>query len=223
MTVSSIAAATAATTTATTARSNGVADDFDSFLQLLTTQLKNQNPLEPMDTNEFTNQLVQFSTVEQSVKTNKNLEKLLDLTVSNSGTAMVGYIGKEVVADGAETRLKNGTATWNYELDHPASKASITIRDAAGRIVFNENRALPAGKSTYEWNGRDNKGVQVPAGAYAITIDARDITGKSIKVSTGVKGTVESVDMSGSEPLLGVDGVTVKLSSIREIRLPATP
>ena len=222
MTVSSIAAA-AATTTPATAESKGVADNFDSFLQLLTTQLKNQNPLEPMDTNEFTNQLVQFSSVEQSVKTNTNLEKLLEMTASNSSTAMVGYIGKEVVADGAETRLENGTATWNYELAQPASEAAITIRDAAGRIIFNESRALPAGKSTYEWNGRDNNGVQVPAGAYAITIDTRDATGKPIKVSTGVSGTVKSVDMSGSEPLLSVDGVTVKLSSIREIRQPAIP
>src|SRR6476620_1092951 len=86
---------------------SGIANNFDQFLSLLTTQLKNQSPLDPLDTNQFTAQLVQFAGVEQQLKTNETLTSLLGLNSANTATAAVGFIGSTITADGATTRLSN--------------------------------------------------------------------------------------------------------------------
>ncbi|MEO0962032.1 MAG: flagellar hook capping FlgD N-terminal domain-containing protein, partial [Pseudomonadota bacterium] len=116
MSIEAIAAAQSSQGAAASASSK-LNTDFDTFLTLLTTQLKNQDPLEPLDSSEFTNQLVQFSSVEQNIATNQNLEQLLNLTFANFATDAVGYIGKEVVAESPTAILTNGTANWDYELD----------------------------------------------------------------------------------------------------------
>ena len=97
-----------------------IAGDFDTFLKILTTQLQNQNPLDPIDSSQFTDQLVQFSSVEQSIKTNKNLEQLIALSGANAFTGVVSYIGKEVTAEGAATNLKDGAASWSFSLTKDA-------------------------------------------------------------------------------------------------------
>ena len=112
-----------------------IADNLDTFLQLLTTQLKNQDPLEPLDTNEFTSQLVQFSSVEQDVKSNGLLEQLVGNSAVASGQVAVSYIGKVVSADGATTQLSNGAATWRLNASEDGT-ATYTIRDSRGTIVY---------------------------------------------------------------------------------------
>ena len=118
--------------TASLTGSRGIADNFDTFLQLLTTQLKNQNPLDPLDTNQFTQQLVQFTGVEQQLKTNEFLEALLLNTQTSYRADAVSYIGKEVTAAGSATRLQDGQATWSYELATDAAIARLEILDSTG-------------------------------------------------------------------------------------------
>ena len=196
-----------------------VAEDFDAFLQLLTTQLKNQNPLEPMDTNEFTNQLVQFSSVEQQIKSNENLEKLLALSTSNATSTVVGYIGKTVTASGASSYLKDGAVEWTYKLAGAAPDTTISIRDAAGSVVFSEKLSLASGTGSYSWDGTMSNGATAPDGVYSITIDARDAAGNHISADTSLKGVVDSIDLSGAEPLASISGVRVNISNIKEISL----
>src|SRR4051812_46180014 len=122
----------------------GIADNFDTFLQLLTTQLKNQNPLDPMDTNAFTQQLVQFSSVEQQLKTNDYLSALVQSNGSSTNTNAVSYIGKTVTASGTRSELVGGKAVWNFTLKDAAT-ANVTIKDANGNVVYTEKGDLKAG------------------------------------------------------------------------------
>ncbi|MEH6728682.1 MAG: flagellar hook capping FlgD N-terminal domain-containing protein, partial [Hyphomicrobiales bacterium] len=104
--------------------------NYDQFLQILTAQLQNQSPLEPMDANAFTDQLVQFSSVEQAIKTNDSLQSLIALSASNEATSMVGYLGQHITAEGAATTLQNGSATWQLNAADYASETQVTIRNA---------------------------------------------------------------------------------------------
>jgi len=194
-----------------------IADNFDAFLSLLTTQLKNQNPLDPLDTNEFTAQLVQFSGVEQSIKTNENLEKLLALSGANTLTTAVGFIGKVVTASGDTTSLVNGQAQWSYTVDQDVSDATITIKDKFGQAVFSQQANLISGTQTLQWDGRTTNGTTAPAGSYTISIDAKDSNGNKVNVGTTIIGFVESVDMTGGEPELTVSGSKIKFSAVKTV------
>lgn len=195
-----------------------IAENFDAFLSLLTTQLQNQNPLEPLDTNEFTAQLVQFTSVEQSIETNKNLEQLVALSVTNAFTNAVGYIGKTVSAAGSVAQLSNGFATWNYTLADASPEATFTVRNASGQTVYTETRTGNQGTNTFTWDGQLENGGQAPDGAYSISIQAKDQSGNNVSVSTETEGVVEAVDLTGAEPILTVNGQEIVLSSVNSIR-----
>lgn len=195
-----------------------IADNFDAFLQLLTTQLRNQNPMEPLDTNEFTNQLVQFSTVEQNIKTNDNLESLLQLSAANVASTAVSYIGKTVSAEGVSSQLKGGKASWTFTLDQSAEETSITVKNAQGVPVYTEKGQTQAGTHVVNWNGYSTEGVKQPGGLYTIEIVAKDASGNTLEAKTSSGGVVESVDLSGVDPVLKLaDGTTLPLSSVRYI------
>lgn len=197
---------------------NTIAENFDTFLSLLTTQLRNQSPLDPMDTNQFTQQLVQFTSVEQQLKTNEFLEALVLSNQATTYTDTVSFIGREVTASGAATQLKDGEATWTYTADRDAAEVTITIRDADGNTVYTEEGSLAGGEGAFTWDGASSTGQQMPEGQYSITIDARDTDGAHVPVSTETTGIVEAVDLSGVEPVLIVDGARVNLSSVRSVR-----
>ena len=123
-------------TEASKARST-LAGDMDAFLLLLTTQLKNQDPLSPLEPTEFTNQLVNFASVEQQIATNDNMEKLLNVQNAALASAVIGFVGREVVADtNGNLPLQNGEATFEYTLGSSASNVVMTISDDTGRILF---------------------------------------------------------------------------------------
>lgn len=198
-----------------------IAENFDTFLTLLTTQLKNQNPLDPLDTNQFTQQMVQFTGVEQQLKTNEFLKALTTSAQNGANTEAVSFIGKHISASGANTQLNGGSATWGYELPRTASNTTITITDAQGNTVFTETTSLAGGKGNYTWNGKDIEGRQLGDGNYSITIDARDSNGSYVAASTQVAGKVSGVDLSGSQPVLIVDGARVNLSTVTAVNASA--
>src|SRR5882762_11521182 len=141
------------TTTASTA-TTGIADNFQTFLTLLTTQLQNQNPLDPLDTNQFTQQLVQFAGVEQQLKTNDQLTQLVSLQQTTQATQALGFVGKTAVVDGNTTALSSSSATW--ELNIPSSSAvTVTIANSTGQTVFTGNYSASAGNNQpFTWNGQ---------------------------------------------------------------------
>jgi len=212
----------AATTTGAAKDQKTVAENFDQFLTLLTTQLKNQNPLEPLDTNEFTGQLVQFTSVEQAVKTNQNLENLITATAASSLANTVSYIGKTVEAAGETAALENGNANWNFDLKADAPQTFVSIQNAAGQTIFTQTIAATAGKNTFNWDGKLANGTASPDGPYKISVQAKDADGNAVNSTTTVNGVVSSIDMTGSEPLLTVNGAIVKLSDIKAVTQPST-
>jgi flagellar basal-body rod modification protein FlgD len=199
---------------------NTIAENFDTFLQLLTTQLKNQNPLDPLDTNEFTQQLVQFTSVEQQLKTNEFLEAMLTAQTTAASNQAVSYIGKMVTASGAKAELADGEAHWQFYLDDAATAVNVTVRDANGNIVYKETGALPAGTSQFTWDGIGNQGETYPEGAYSITVEARNEAGGLVPVRTEIGGMVTAVDLTGSEPVLIVGNSRINLSMVTSVTLP---
>src|SRR6267142_1503474 len=118
-------------TTSTGVDKNTLAGNFQTFLTLLTTQLKNQNPLDPLDTNQFTQQLVQFAQVEQQLKQNEQLGTIVSLEKNAQSTTALAFVGQTVAVDGSTARLTNGRATWTFNAPKPAS-ATFTIKSATG-------------------------------------------------------------------------------------------
>jgi len=144
----------------------GIADNFDTFLSLLTAQLKNQNPLDPLDTNAFTQQLVQFSSVEQQLKTNDFLATLVQANTNAVQTNAVAYIGKTVAADGVRSELVNGKAVWNFSLED-AANVTVTIKDKTGATVYSETGNLQAGAGQFNWDGKTSTGSKASTTASA--------------------------------------------------------
>lgn len=200
-----------------------LADDFDQFLTLLTTQLKNQDPTDPMDTNEFTNQLVQFSIAEQAVAQNTNLEKLIDLQKSGEFDSALNYIGKEVEATGNAGELTNGFATFTYDLDAPAATVSLTISDGAGRAVYSGSGAKESGKNRVVWDGINSfNGADEADGTYFINVIAKNAAGETVASKTYTTGLVTSAQAQGDEMTLTVAGTTVKVKDVKAVTLPSS-
>lgn len=195
-----------------------MADNFDTFLQILTTQLRNQNPLDPLDTNQFTQQLVQFTSVEQQLKTNEYMEALLQANQNSNATDAVSFIGKTVTSNGRTSDLVNGKASWAVSLTEAAETASVTIRDANGNIVFTQDGSMPQGEGHYEWDGTLTDGGKASAGAYSISIEARNSAGAAVTVKTELTGLVSGVDLSASSPVLIIAGQRVAIDTVTSVR-----
>jgi flagellar basal-body rod modification protein FlgD len=201
------------------AASPTLASNFTAFLQLLTTQLKNQNPLDPLDTNQFTQQLVQFAQVEQQLKANEQLAALVEIEKGAQTTTALAFVGMGVVIEGSSTRLNESSATWFFAVDKPAS-ATVNIMNSAGQVVYTTNMTINPGTQQFTWDGKDKNGVQWPDGEYKISVVAKDAAGQSVAVSTEVAGIVESVDLTKQPPLLSMAGQDFTMAQVRRIIRP---
>lgn len=214
--VSARAATTGATSTAATS-SPGIADNFQTFLTLLTTQLQNQNPLDPLDTNQFTQQLVQFAGVEQQLKSNDQLATLVSLQQTSQSTQALGFVGKTAVVDGAGAILANGMVTWNLGVTKTAN-VDVRIAGSNGQTVFTGAYTIAAGgDQAFTWDGKGNDGTQWPAGKYTLTATGKDSSGSTVAVTTQVQGVVNSVDLTQSPPLLSIGGQSYTVSQVKSI------
>jgi flagellar basal-body rod modification protein FlgD len=191
-------------------------NNFAQFLQLLTTQLKNQNPLDPLDTNQFTQQLVQFAQVEQQLKSNDQLSTLVSLQKTAQSTQALGFVGETVVVDGANATLANGSAKWSLNVPKPAT-VSVTIQSTTGQTVFSGNYTMSAGMQDFIWDGKSANGTQWPDGNYKMTLTAQDTSGQAVAIPTEVEGVVNSVDITKSPPTLSVADQEFTLDKIKRI------
>ena len=196
--------------------------NLDTFLTLLTTQLKNQDPLKPMDSNEFTQQLVQLSSVEQSIQSNKNLENLILLQKASTSANAVGYIGREATVTSATSALQNGSATWRYALTGDAASTTITVKDSSGKVILSKNGATSLGSHDFVWDGKDVAGNKQPDGAYTIEIAAKDADGNAVGTSSSITGVVTGASFAGDDPELVINGIPVKLSDVISVTNPAS-
>lgn len=218
MAVSGVGATSTTASAAATSRAS-IANNFDTFLLLLTTQLKNQNPLDPLDTNQFTQQLVQFAGVEQQIRSNESLEALVNLNKTSQLSTAMNYVGATVTAEGATSALKSGVATWYVTAPRPAS-ATINVSDSSGNVVFTHDTTLEAGTNGFSWDGKMTNGQTAPEGQYTIKINAKDASGQGVTISTQFSGVVDAVDLSGSEPLLMVGTALLSLDKIKAVQKP---
>jgi len=221
--MATIPSATAATGTASASASTTsgianqeIASNFTTFLQMLTTQLKNQDPTSPMDTNQFTQQLVEFAQVEQQMQQNTQLSTLVSLQQANQATSLLSYVGATVAVDGSSATLNNGTAGWNLSVTKPAT-ATVTISDASGQTAYKTTVSVTPGAQSFVWDGTGNDGKQWPNGSYKITVTAVDANNQPTAVTTEVQGKVDSVDLTQSPPTLSINSQDYALTQIKRI------
>src|SRR5882757_5590795 len=206
-----------ANNTASTA-TTGIADNFQTFLTLLTTQLQNQNPLDPLDTNQFTQQLVQFAGVEQQLKSNEQLKSLIEIEKTAQSTQALVYVGNTVAVDGSKAQFDK-SATWNLTAPKGAN-ANITITSSTGATAYSGNFTLSQGNASFVWDGKGNDGMQWPPGTYTLTATGKDSNGKDIAISTEVQGIVDSVDLTASPPLLSIGGQSYTTDKVKRVVRP---
>ena len=208
------------TATSGSARSGAsIAETFDNFLTLLTTQLKNQDPLDPVSSSEFTSQLVQFTNVEQNIATNKHLENILSLSRAQLTAAAASYLGRTIEADGNTTQLAAGAAHWTYEVEGASNAIVLTITDATGRLVRTVGGDTTLGKRSFVWDGNDNTGNAAPEGVYRLTVTARGAEGEELSVRIGVVGRVDGVETADGETRLMIGEAAIPLSNVRRLSL----
>jgi flagellar basal-body rod modification protein FlgD len=212
-----VPSSTSPSTTSSATSNATLAGNFQTFLQLLTTQLQNQNPLDPLDTNQFTQQLVQFASVEQQLKTNEQLTSLIALQQMTQATQALTFVGKTAVVDGSTAALSNSKATW--VLDVPSTGTmNVSITNSSGQTVFSGSSSVTSGKDQpFNWNGQASDGSQLPDGKYTLHATMPDSSGNAVGISTQIQGVVDSVDLTQSPPLLSIGDQTYTIDQIRRI------
>jgi flagellar basal-body rod modification protein FlgD len=210
-------------TTSSSASSNSasqqLAGNFNTFLQLLTTQLQNQDPLSPLDTNQFTQELVEFSSVEQQIDTNSNLQTLISLQQASEATSALQLVGSTVTIGGSSAPLSNATnspATWSLT-SSGAGTGQVTITNSSGQTVYTGSLSLTAGAQSFSWNGQGNNGTTYPDGNYTLAISGTGTGGQALTVTTGVQGTITAVNATASPPTITMGGQSYPMSSIQSV------
>jgi flagellar basal-body rod modification protein FlgD len=215
--------ASSTTAAATTDVAAGqIAGNFNTFLQLLTTQLQNQNPLDPLDTNQFTQQLVSFAGVEQQINMNTQLKTLVALQQTAQATQALNFVGATVAVNGSNAQMVNAQAQWTYA-PTSAATATFTITNSTGQTVFSQTGLVQPGAQPFVWNGVGNTGQQWPDGNYTLSVTAADpTTGKSVALPTQINGVVSSVDLTQNPPMLTVAGQNFTVNQILRVIAPAS-
>ena len=219
MTVSATTGATAQSTI--TSGQTGLNTDYNSFLKLLTTQLKNQDPLSPMDTNTFTQQLVAMNGVQQQLLTNNLLTSLVGQ--GSSAATAVGLIGKQVQAQSPTATMNNGKVDWTYELDGNASAATLQVLDSSNKVVYSGNApALSQGQHAFTWDGSTSSGGKATSGTYTLKVIANDSALKAIDTNVFVTGVVTGVQQSNGATQLNLGSTTVDFGNVSSVQNPST-
>jgi len=218
------ATGTAVETKATTAETKSaqakakIEKDLNQFLKMLVTQLQNQDPLKPMDSTQFTQQLVQFASVEQQIYQNANLEKLVGIQQTSQVASMVNYLGTTIEANGSAFNLENGKGKFSYDLAEKAVDSTMTILDATGATVWTGAAVKDAGKQIYQWDGKKTDGTQAPDGPYTAVINAKDRKGKIIDVAQTVYGRVTGAGAQGGRVTLSMGAVDTLLENVLNVQ-----
>lgn len=222
-----IASANAALQAATyggksSAASAALAGNFDTFLRLLTTQLMHQDPTNPMSSDQFTQQLVQMSGVEQSIQTNRNLELLLIANSVQNANLAVSLLGKEVTGSGTGALLENGEARWSFATAADAPDTILQVINSDGATVYTERMSADKGSHQFTWDGKDANGSTLPDGTYFLKVTANSATGAPVAVDTRTTGIVTAIDMSSTDPLLTINGAQIRYSQITAVKQPGS-
>ncbi|HYZ32361.1 MAG TPA: flagellar hook capping FlgD N-terminal domain-containing protein [Crenalkalicoccus sp.] len=206
-----------ATNNSIAAGASSFGGDFNTFLTLLTTQLKNQDPTNAMDVSQMTQQLVAFAQVEQQISTNTNLDKLIGLQQATQLTAAAPLMGHTVEVTGNQLSLQDGRATLRLPAAGAATSALITITDGQGRTLRRATVALGTAPQDWQWDGRDSLGQRLPDGAYGFSVGGRDATGAAQTITVTAKATATAVERSNGELKLVLGGLAVGFDKVASV------
>lgn len=209
---------------AATSAANGAAStaslssNFDTFLTILTAQIQNQDPLQPMDSSQFTEQLVQFSGVEQQIRVNTQLETLIKATNSGAGASLSGYLGQLAEIDTAGAQYTGEPVHWRYELPSDAKSTTVTVTNAAGRVLYSKTGELTAGSHDFVWNGELNGGGTASEDQpYWISVVSEDANSKAITPTHTLVTTITGVDLTHGEPALTTPSGVFAFSDVKRL------
>lgn len=194
-----------------------LSDNYDTFLVLLTAQLQNQDPLAPMDSTQFTQQLVQFSQVEQQIRTNEQLEGLVSHYQAASAGSALSYLGRDAILESPYNRLGEGSVNWGYSFDKTADEVTLTVKNSSGRIVFERTGEMTEGDHLFTWDGKNADGEDMPDGVYTLSVTAKDADGETMDARITVRETIMGVDFSGTNPLIVTQSGSHDLGKVRAI------
>lgn len=189
------------------------------FLKLLVTQMKNQDPTNPMDNQQLTAQMAQFSSLEQLMNINTGLTNLLSASNSTTSAQALSLIGKEVTVQGHNTYVKGGKAgDIAMELGGNASEVTITVEDQNGNVVRTiTSGAMSAGPQAVKWDGNSDSGSPLPDGMYSYNVQAKDASGKELDVTTYAKGIATTISFDKGVAYVHIGDLKFMLSEIVEV------
>jgi flagellar basal-body rod modification protein FlgD len=220
MTVASTTSASASASSSASAASatsanalTTLSSNFNDFLSLLTTQLQNQDPTQPLDTSQFTSELVQFTGVEQQINTNASLTSLIQATQGSEVIQGTNMVGKQVVVNATSVPLQSGAASLNFTTTN-AEPVTITVTNSSGTAIKTENGTSVAGTNTWTWNGTTDSGVQEPDGSYAVTVTGTGASGTATPITFTVNGTATGVTNTNGTVNLSLGALSVGFSDI---------
>jgi flagellar basal-body rod modification protein FlgD len=210
------AAATSAITQTGTSALSGLTGNFNDFLSMLMTQLKNQDPTQPMDSTQFTSELVQFSSVEQQISTNSNLTQLIQLTQASQIEQSSSMLGKQATVSTNQLALQKGSSQINFNTT-TSEPVAIAVYNAAGAQIQSGTFRTNAGANVWQWNGAAANGVTAPDGAYKVTVNSIGTNGSVSAIPFTVTGTVTSVQSQNGTVQLQMGGLTVPFNSVQSV------
>jgi flagellar basal-body rod modification protein FlgD len=216
---SSAAAASSSSSAGQQAAQNAftsLTDNFQGFLQMLMTQLQNQDPTSPMDSSQFTTELVQFAGVEQQINTNSNLTTLITMTQANTMVDSSQIVGKQVQVTSSQLSLQNSAAEIAFTAP-AAGPVAIAVTDASGNQVYSTTVNATSGSNTWTWNGQTASGATEPDGAYTVTVNTAASGTSATAVPFTVIGTATGVTTSGSNVMLSLGALSVNMSALTSV------
>lgn len=221
MSISGVSGSTGTSGTSTTQKSalGDLSDNYETFLTLLTSQLQNQDPLQPTDTAEFTKQLVQYSQVEQSIKTNDKLDNVISAINNGQPNQALGYMGKTVEIQSNGIALQDGKAHLTVSTDTPASSAVFEISDAkTGELIRTIELSKFAGTQDVDWDGLDSSGEPVEDGTYKGVAKITGADGKAVEAQVMSFGRVTGIDLTATEPYLMLGTLPITMTNVLSIK-----
>jgi flagellar basal-body rod modification protein FlgD len=213
---STAAAAQVASAATGTNALTSLSDNFQSFLGMLMTQLQNQDPTSPMDANQFTSELVQFSGVEQQINTNDSLTQLIQLTQGDTAIQAAAMVGKQITVTSPQMALQNGTGAIDFTAT-AGENVAISVADANGTVVKTAQLTATQGTNTWTWNGVGDNGSTLADGAYTVSVTGAGAGGTSAALPFSVIGTATGVQVQNGSVQLQMGAVSVPFASLQSV------
>jgi flagellar basal-body rod modification protein FlgD len=219
MSVSSVGSSTSTTSSTTTNSLADLSQNYETFLQLLTAQLQNQDPLQPQDTAEFTNQLVQFSQVEQQISSNKKLDEMVAAINNGQPNQALGYLDRTVEIQSNGWALQDGKAHLTVSTDATAETSVLEITDSkTNKVVRTLELSTSVGTQEVDWDGKDASGNQLEDGTYVANVKATGADGKAIQSQVLTFGKVTGIDLTASEPYLMLGNLPIQMTAVLSVK-----